>query len=430
MASDVGPGSGVAAAPAPAESCRHRLGRRCRRPARRRPRLAGHDARARGGLPPHRLRARRRGPRARGRRGLQDLYVPRRHASRDAGGRRHLPGPPRVRPPVGASELAGGVRARAGRLAGVPRGRPRSRRRRAADAPGAGDGGWSPAPVPRRRSGPDERLRHAAEVADVAGRPVLRAGPRRRGDRSGNAPGGALGRATGRRRGGTQGHRSIRPQLRPDKRRSSALLPRGGTERGSQGAPRLARRPVGPPGHGRYRRRGSARPRRRRRRADLDDGLPHHSLAAGRRSVGDGTGHRRPPRRASRPSAARDPWRQPRARGRCRGRHLDAQGRDAHRHLARRSRAARSRPARARRPTVSPRSSAPSSSWTSRPDRRFTPVGAGRRARPRWSLAETYAARTGGHRRKCRAARPHRARSSAGRRSHGRRHARGSRACR
>ena len=55
--------------------------------------------------------------------------------------------------------------------------------------------------------------------------------------------------------------------LRPDDRRSSALLPRRGTERGSQGNPRLARRPVGPPGHGRHRRRRSARARRRRRRA-------------------------------------------------------------------------------------------------------------------------------------------------------------------
>ena len=42
------------------------------------------------------------------------------------------------------------------------------------------------------------------------------------------------------------------------------------------------------------------------------DVLPHRSPAAGRRPVGDGTGHRRPPRGPSCPSPAGDPRRQPR----------------------------------------------------------------------------------------------------------------------
>ena len=52
---DVEPGFSVAAGSAPVRSCRHLLGRRRGRPARRRPRPSRHHARARGWPPPHQL---------------------------------------------------------------------------------------------------------------------------------------------------------------------------------------------------------------------------------------------------------------------------------------------------------------------------------------------------------------------------------------
>ena len=209
------------------------------------------------------------------------------------------------------------------------------------------DGGRSPAPVPGRRSRPDQRLGHPAEVADVAGRPVLRAGPRRRGDRPEPAAGRALGRAAGRRRGGPQGRRGVRPHLRPDDRRSVQYYLGEGLSAG-----------------------------RKALRGWLDDlsdrlvtvDVDGEDLLVSADDADDLTSTTVSPTVRLLPAA--DPWvmgpgtadphvvppahRQLVTRGanlvarrRRRGRHLDAQGGHPHRRLVRRGRPTRSRPARA-----------------------------------------------------------------------------------
>ena len=194
---------------------------------------------------------------------------------------------------------------------------------------------------------------------------VLRACPRRRGDRPEPAPGRRAGPGSRRRRSRPQGRRGVRSHLRPDDRRRVQYYLGEGLSAGRKAirgwlddlSDRLVT--VDVDGEDRL-----------VLADDVDDltstdGLAHRSPAAGRRSVGDGAGHRRPPRRASCPSAARHPRRQPRARRRRRGRRP---GR-ARRRPSPSPGSARTTPDRdlLEAEAARPRSSAPSSTWTSRP---------------------------------------------------------------